>query len=517
MTTAVSADFERHVSCLVVAIEFYPQMAIKMIQDSPDTVLKMIEKDPNNKFMNSLNKLEKDLIPTLSTGGFNELDMPLLYKLIRHFNLVLKPSKKWGKKPLATNVNDGDDMERMRNNLNHVVHRPKVSLSENERDTFFKESIEIACRMDQRNGDSTSRFETKIRNAKMYSITQDQSRQALEKCPKLQEQLKNIHLYYGEDIVVILRHQDLPAADSTRYTIYIRGRNINDPAIREKLKQVKKILNEGSYSIRLLKTESGSLVLHVEIKSICFRTKDSLHKEIAEFLQRVFTSINGSLEQHIMTVVLAECDSYIISDNEEENDQEPSQHVDDNEEENDDYLNDQEPLVLKLGAMVMTSQHVDEAAACTALLDDKDARATQEDKTFGISTSSPLHGTSHEKNPEEACGSNVESEKGSNEEKIRTPRKNFIKKEKKLILHYYVSRSHECTLDTLMEIIYEHRKDELPSDIVEHYENLYEQNKLKDRIKHFIEKVHSGRRNETDPDIMALMKKVRCNPFIQLR
>jgi len=36
---------------------------------------------------------------------------------------------------------------------------------------------------------------------------------------------------------------------------------------------------------------------------------------------------------------------------------------------------------------------------------------------FGISTSSPLQGTSHEKNPEEAYVSKVESEKGPNEKK----------------------------------------------------------------------------------------------------
>ena len=79
------------------------------------------------------------------------------------------------------------------------------------------------------------------------------------------------------------------------------------------MEQLKKSLNEGSCEIKLLETESGSLVLHVEITNLCFKTKDSLHKAIAEFLQRVFTSINGSLDQHIMEVVLTECDSYIIS------------------------------------------------------------------------------------------------------------------------------------------------------------------------------------------------------------
>ena len=90
---------------------------------------------------------------------------------------------------------------------------------------------------------------------------------------------------------------------------------MNVPAIIEKLEQMKIRLNEGSYQIKLLEAESGSLILHVEINNLCFITKDSLHKAIAEFLRRVFkmTSISGNLDQHVIEVVLAECDSYIIS------------------------------------------------------------------------------------------------------------------------------------------------------------------------------------------------------------
>jgi hypothetical protein len=90
---------------------------------------------------------------------------------------------------------------------------------------------------------------------------------------------------------------------------------MNVPAIIERLEQMKIRLNEGSYQIKLLEAESGSLILHVEINNLCFITKDSLHKAIAEFLRRVFkmTSISGNLEQHVIEVVLAECDSYIIS------------------------------------------------------------------------------------------------------------------------------------------------------------------------------------------------------------
>lgn len=186
MATAVSADIERHVSSLIVVLEFYPQMAIQMIHKwPPNIVLMMIQNDPNDKFMKSLNNAEKIIIQTLHTDDYNKLDMSLLYKLIRHFNLVAEPSNKWGNKPLATDINQGDDMERMRNNRNDLVHRPKGGLSEEEREKFFKESIEFACRVDDLIK-STSSFESRIRSVKIYRNTQEQYRQALEKCVELQ-------------------------------------------------------------------------------------------------------------------------------------------------------------------------------------------------------------------------------------------------------------------------------------------------------------------------------------------
>jgi hypothetical protein len=44
----------------------------------------------------------------------------------------------------------------MKNNRNDLVHRPKGGLSEEERETFFQESFEIACRVDNFIGESTS-------------------------------------------------------------------------------------------------------------------------------------------------------------------------------------------------------------------------------------------------------------------------------------------------------------------------------------------------------------------------
>ena len=185
MATAVPTEIEPHASCLFVALEIYPQMAMIMINNFPSNiVLRMIENDPKNKFMKSLNNSEKMLIPTLNTNGYNMLDIPLLYKLMRRFNVIPAPSENWGKRPsLDKYFNQGDDMERMRINHNDLVHRPQASLSNKEVDTFFKESIEIACSVDQMIGESTNRFVGQIEIVKKYPITEEQSKQALKKCP----------------------------------------------------------------------------------------------------------------------------------------------------------------------------------------------------------------------------------------------------------------------------------------------------------------------------------------------
>jgi hypothetical protein len=67
--------------------------------------------------------------------------------MIRRFNLVAEPSKKWGNRPLATDINQGDDMERMRNNRNDLVHRPKGGLSEEEREKFEGSATKLKRRI----------------------------------------------------------------------------------------------------------------------------------------------------------------------------------------------------------------------------------------------------------------------------------------------------------------------------------------------------------------------------------
>jgi len=47
--------------------------------------------------------------------------------------------------------------------------------------------------------------------------------------------------------------------------------------------------------------------------------------------------------------------------------------------------------------------------------------------------------------------------------------------------------------------------------VIKHYEDIYKQNKLKYRIKDYIHRVQNGKVNETDKEIIDLMKVVKSN------
>ena len=72
------------------------------------------------------------------------------------------------------------------------------------------------------------------------------------------------------------------------------------------------------------------------------------------------------------------------------------------------------------GDGLVSKKEEQEGAKCTALLDDKEARATQDDKTLEASTSDPIQGDIHERTPEEE---HVSNEKEKIKKKKKTNKK----------------------------------------------------------------------------------------------
>lgn len=177
-------DLKRHATAAMVVFDIYPQIMREMIANnfSPKGVLMLIKNEVNQIFMKKLSPIEEKMILKLDISGYNDLDISVLYKVIRYFHLLPPPSQSWGNLPKPEDHSEGDDVERMKTHRNDLMHRPRGGLTEYERNDFFQQSIAIAKRMDSRNGSPQNGFESRIGKVQSYMVTREGYISTLEKC-----------------------------------------------------------------------------------------------------------------------------------------------------------------------------------------------------------------------------------------------------------------------------------------------------------------------------------------------
>jgi hypothetical protein len=105
---------------------------------------------------------------------------------------------------------------------------------------------------------------------------------------------------------------------------------------------------------------------------------------------------------------------------------------------------------------------------------------------FEALTSGPIKGDIHEKTPEKAHVSKVESEKGPKKEKIKT--KKISENEKIFIEKCYSNLRIIDDWDELEKACYEKCHLHLSMEMVNHYQCLHRDGKLKDRLRNFIQR-----------------------------
>ena len=90
----------------------------------------------------------------------------------------------------------------------------------------------------------------------------------------------------------------------------MRDENMDVPEIIRKLDEVKDKLSKGEY-IKVLKFEEGSLILHVSIRCVYFKSRRILHEAIFHFLHELFilTESDGQIKSPV-NVVLSDSDCY---------------------------------------------------------------------------------------------------------------------------------------------------------------------------------------------------------------
>lgn len=197
MATANSdEDIQGYYTASRIVGDIYTEIIKEMIRNKwpPKDVLNLI-KDQSQKF-NRMNTKEQKNILEMDRHGYNGLDFSLMYKVIRHYGLLSSPKQGWGGKPKPDAKRKADDVERMRKHRNYISHRPSCCLSESERNSFFKESIEIAERMDNRIGSPTNGFKSKLQKILSGSLISVSNEKLLQKCPKYQGKKHSFHLIF---------------------------------------------------------------------------------------------------------------------------------------------------------------------------------------------------------------------------------------------------------------------------------------------------------------------------------
>lgn len=94
--------------------------------------------------------LSRTMISNVIVNGYANFDVPLIYKLVRNLNLVIKPTQGWDYKnpPQQSEITAGDDVERIRRVRNEIFHRGNSSVQATELSQYFNLFRDIAGRLE---------------------------------------------------------------------------------------------------------------------------------------------------------------------------------------------------------------------------------------------------------------------------------------------------------------------------------------------------------------------------------
>lgn len=257
----------------------------------------------NKKFQEKMIGTDMKSIKTLLTDGFSKLDVTLIYKIVKYFNLIPTPTQQWGAIPRINDIGIGDDVERIRLNRNDFVHRTDCEVTDTEFNAFFDAFIELGRRIDVYLGKSSDEgFEKDITYFKTCPMDEDlQGKyiEALEKIVCLQEKAKfrinenEVHVYFGTAIEELIKdRENITDSTTTPVRMIIKGVD-NAEEKADILNFLADQINNRNSSIQFKHARKGSLILHVTIQKRILQNQKTLVFELTNFLERVFRMENN--------------------------------------------------------------------------------------------------------------------------------------------------------------------------------------------------------------------------------
>lgn len=194
---ATSDDISRYIRCnKLVGQVLTPLMREYMQLNNvpPATVYQTIMQPYCQAFRAKLSQKQMSVIQTLTSIGYEKFDITLMYRIARdkNFKMIIKehPTRKWGTEPLPHEITIGDDIERIRNCRDNIMHNPNQFVSEAELNDFFDTCIDVGKRANLHlNITHEFSYEQQVRDLRNCPIDPETTRQ-LNETLKENENLK---------------------------------------------------------------------------------------------------------------------------------------------------------------------------------------------------------------------------------------------------------------------------------------------------------------------------------------
>lgn len=101
------------------------------------------------KHLNDFTADQNSSLQKLSSANpFSDMDITLIYRLLRRFSLINSPTRGWGNLPDRLDTQLSDDVERIRIYRNQIAHMCTIDIRKNEFDDYFDKFRDIGHRMD---------------------------------------------------------------------------------------------------------------------------------------------------------------------------------------------------------------------------------------------------------------------------------------------------------------------------------------------------------------------------------
>lgn len=150
-------------------------------------------------FKKTLTPPEFKKIQYLDTAGFEEFDISLMYKIVKHrqFSMIIPdiPTRNWGSEPTSAENSFGDNIMRIVNCRNELVHKNNTTLLELDFKNYFDRYLDIARRAEEHLSKSEENLRSQIRKYKTCSIDKDMEEKT-DKLSRENEALKKSRFDY---------------------------------------------------------------------------------------------------------------------------------------------------------------------------------------------------------------------------------------------------------------------------------------------------------------------------------